>query len=99
MCSSDLLADAGKWMVSGGKANDYTGPPGLRTFVDLIKFGKQARQAEFDDAFRKAAVNLSGDVFGIPSSQINRTWDGVEALAEGETQNPAALVMGYQKPR
>ena len=40
-----------------------------------------------------------GDLAGLPSAQINRTITGAQALADGETDNPAALAFGFQKPR
>jgi hypothetical protein len=67
--------------------------------ADAVKFMKQASQAEFDTAFRKAAINLLGDIAGLPAAQVNRTIDGFEALTEGKTENPFALVMGYQTKR
>jgi hypothetical protein len=82
-------------MVSG---QDYTGPAGLRVFADAYKLEKQAQQGEFDDAFRKAVVAEMGDLFGLPGAQINKTITGAEALDEGETDNPAALLLGYQQP-
>ena len=78
---------------------DYQGPAGLRLVVDAGKFAKQVGQGEFDDAFRKASVNLIGDLFGLPSAQINRTITGTKALLDGETDNPAAIAFGFQKPR
>ena len=78
---------------------DYQGPAGLRLVVDAGKFAKQVGQGEFDDAFRKASVNLIGDLFGLPSAQLNRTITGIKAMAEGETENPAAIAFGFQKPR
>lgn len=80
------------------RPRDYAGPAGLRAIADAYKFAKQAGQGEFDDSFRKAAVNLAGDLMGLPAAQINRTITGTKALVEGETQNPAAVLMGYQKP-
>ena len=80
-----------------GGARDYSGPAGLRIVADAYKFMKQAGQGEFDDAFRKASINLLGDFTGLPSAQINRTITGANALAEGETSNPAAVVLGYTK--
>ena len=80
-----------------GGARDYSGPAGLRLISDGYKFLKQAGQMEFDDAFRKAAINLLGDLTGLPSAQANRTITGIEALSEGETENPAAIVLGFKK--
>lgn len=78
---------------------DYTGPAGLRVITDAGKLAKQASQGEFDDAFRKSAINLIGSMFGLPAAQINRSITGAEALAEGKTDNPAALAFGFQEPR
>ncbi|MBM2886672.1 hypothetical protein JFK97_19970 [Chromobacterium phragmitis] len=78
---------------------DYTGPAGLRLVADVGSLAKQAHQGEFDDAFRKAAVNAVGDLLGLPSAQINRTVTGTKALAEGKTDNPAAVVFGFQEKR
>jgi hypothetical protein len=81
------------------RPRDYAGPAGLRVIPDAFKFAKQAAQGEFDDAFRKASVNLIGSRFGLPAAQVNRTITGAQALAEDETDNPAALVFGFQKER
>ena len=78
---------------------DYQGPAGLRALADTYALAKQAGQGEFDDAFRKAVINLSGDLLGLPSAQLNRTITGAQALKEGKTKNPAALLFGYQEPR
>lgn len=78
---------------------DYTGPAGLRLVADSVGLAKQTAQGEFDDAFRKAAVNVVGDLFGLPAAQINRTVTGTQALAEGKTSNPAALAFGFQERR
>lgn len=78
---------------------DYQGPAGLRLVVDGGKFAKQVSQGEFDDAFRKSSVNLIGDLFGLPSAQINRTITGTKALSEGKTSNPTAVVFGFQEKR
>jgi hypothetical protein len=87
--------------ISGANdmGRDYTGPAGLRLVADSVALAKQAHQGEFDTAFRKAAVNVVGDLFGLPSAQVNRVWTGAEALAEGETDNPAAIVFGFQQKR
>ena len=88
-------------IVSGANdmGRDYTGPAGLRLVADTVSLAKQAHQGEFDDAFRKASVNVVGDLFGLPSAQINRTITGIKALAEGKTDNPAAIAFGYQEKR
>lgn len=86
-------------IVTGQRANSYAGPAGVRIVGDTFKFGQQAAQGEFDDAFRKAAVNLAGDALGLPAAQINRTITGTKALAEGKTSNPAAVAFGFEEKR
>lgn len=94
------FTEAGKTALGlSDGARSYSGPAGVRLISDTGTFAKQAHQGEFDDSFRKAAVNLLGDVAGIPSAQINRTVTGAKALKEGKTQNPLAVVFGYQEPR
>jgi hypothetical protein len=88
-------------LVSG--ANDmgrsYSGPAGVRVISDVGTLATQVHQGEFDDAFRKAAINTIGGLFGLPSAQINRTITGTKALAEGKTNNPAAVAFGFQEKR
>lgn len=83
----------------GGPQAEYRGPAGLRIFSDLASLGKQANQGEFDDAFRKSLINLTGDVTGFPAAQANKSITGIKALNEDETDNPAAVVFGYQEKR
>lgn len=85
-------------VLAGQHARGYSGPSGLRVIPDAQAAAKQAAQGELDDAFRKAMVNLVGDVTGLPAAQINRTITGVQALNDGKTGNPAAAVFGYQEP-
>ena len=83
-------------IITGDRFYGYAGPSGLRPIDDTYKFAQQAEQGEIDHAFVRASINLLGDVFGIPSAQINRTIKGAEALQDDETDNPAALLMGHQ---
>ena len=90
-------------MLVGEPTRDYAGPTGLRPLADLAQVAKQTHQAvttgEFDTAFRKAMINLIGDITGLPSAQLNRSWTGAEAMDEGKTENPFALFFGYQEPK
>jgi len=83
--------------VAGESSMGYGGPAGLRMIGDAVRFGQQAAQGEFDTGFRKAFISLLGDLTGLPSVQINRSWSGFDALASGKTENPAALLMGVQR--
>jgi hypothetical protein len=40
---------------------------------------------------------MLGLATGLPSAQINRTLDGIEALSEGETENPLAPLTGVKR--
>lgn len=82
-----------QWSGYGG----YSGPTGLRGLKDAYNLIDQAGQGEVDDGLRRALINTAGSWFGLPSAQINRSWDGIEALAADETDNPLALAFGYQK--
>lgn len=93
------FGQAFKALVGEDKGMGYSGPAGLRMIPDSVKLAQQSYQGEFDDSFRKAFINLAGDMFGLPSAQINRTITGAQAIQEGETANPAALAFGYQKHR
>jgi hypothetical protein len=86
-------------IVTGQRTMGYSGPAGVRFVGDSIKFLDQARKGQFDDSFRKAAVNMAGDALGLPGAQINRTITGTKALAEGKTHNPAAIAFGFQEKR
>jgi hypothetical protein len=72
----------------------YGGPAGLRFFSEIYKLANQASQGEADAALMKAFVNVLGVVFKLPSAQINRTLTGTNALIEGETENPFAIIGG-----
>ena len=81
----------------GGRS--YSGPVGTRSIADAYKLIEQTRQGELDDGFRRALINLAGSWYGLPSAQINRSWDGFEALDDGKTDNPLALIFGYQEKK
>jgi len=85
-------------VVTGGRYFSYNGPIALRWVSDTIRFAGQARQNEYDKAFLKASINLMGSLFGIPSNQLIKSLNGIDALAEGDTDNPFALFLGYQEP-
>lgn len=70
----------------------YEGPAGLRLINETGRFVTQAKQGEFDRAFRKSLINMLGVMFGLPSAQINRTVDGLEAIGEEEVTGPEAAL-------
>lgn len=71
----------------------YGGPAGLRIFQELDKLGTQVSQGKPDRALRKSLINTSGIIFHLPAAQINRTLDGLLAVAEGDA-GPMALIGG-----
>lgn len=79
-------------------AGGYGGPAGLRPVGDLVKLGVQVNQGEMDDGLRKAIINTASQLLRLPGAQVNRTINGAEALMDGRTQNPGALLTGYQEP-
>jgi hypothetical protein len=82
----------------GKPSGEYRGPAGTRLLGDTLVLSKQVGQLELDDGLRKAVINVAGELMRLPSAQINRTITGIEALHQGRTKNPAAIVFGYQEP-
>ena len=73
---------------------DYSGPVGLRAIADAYKLRDEIKQGEWDSGLRRAAIGIGGSVFGLPAAQINRTLDGLQALDDGDTDNPLAVLLG-----
>jgi hypothetical protein len=84
--------------VAAGFAG-YSGPAGTRFFSDVAKTIKEMSQGEVDTALVKAANSAAGAVLHYPAGQVNRTMEGIIALQDGETQNPAVLLFGPQKDK
>lgn len=80
-----------------GLPSGYGGPAGVRFFAELQRLAKQVEQGEADAAFFKALNNSAGILFHYPAGQINRTIEGTTALLNGETDSPAALIVGPPK--
>lgn len=77
-----------------GGAMGYSGPAGNRFFASLTDFGKQVAQGDLDRPLVKKATDVVGILAHLPSGQINRSVDGIMALIEGDTVNPAAILLG-----
>lgn len=86
---------------NGEPSGQYGGPVGLRAVADTMKLAKQVGQGDLDEAAVKAGVSVAGDIFRLPSAQINRTVTGVQAVLEGGTRSApasvAAPVFGFQR--
>ena len=50
---------------------------------------------DFDRAFRRFAINTLGAFTGLPSAQLNRTIDGIEAVVEGEVEGVEAVAAPF----
>ncbi len=96
MISSNNQPDFSFSPAMGLPGGDYGGAVGTRMFGDILKVAKQVGQGDMDDALRKSVVNAAGDVFRIPSAQINKTWTGVEAINDDETHSPVAIAFGFR---
>jgi hypothetical protein len=79
-------------MIVGEQAMQYRGPSGLRMVGEARTFAGQTLQGEFDRAWTRSAINMSGLIWGIPSAQINDTIDGIEAAVEGEVEGVEAAL-------
>lgn len=79
----------------------YSGPAGVRVFGDTAAAMGQTYKAisngEVTGSTRKSLIALAGSAAGLPAAQINRTINGIQALAEGETTNPASIGFGFQR--
>ena len=73
----------------------YGGPAGLRAAGEIYGLATQAEQLEFDRAFRRSAINTLGALTGLPSAQVNRTIDGIEAVIEGEVTGVGAVAAPF----
>lgn len=74
----------------------YSGPVGARIFKDWNNFATQIQQGEVDEAAVKAGIRSVGYFTGLPSTQILKTMDGVQAYSDGDAE-PAAFIFGPPK--
>lgn len=84
-------------IAAGMDVYDYRGPAGLRFLSELQDFAVQANQGEIDEAFVRKLNNAAGIWFHYPAGQINTSLKGAQALIDGDTKNPLALVGGYRE--
>jgi len=75
----------------------YGGPVSFSAIGDGYRLINQIKQGELDAAFRRSMLNVLGWGTGLPTTQMNRTIDGITALYEGETTSPLAPVFGVRK--
>lgn len=76
----------------------YSGPAGTRFFSETAKLVKQAEQGDVDVALVKAAIMATSIPLHLPGTAITRMVEGVDALAEGETDNILSPFVGVPRP-
>ena len=78
----------------------YSGPVVLRVFNDIDRCW-DALTSEDPDAEKIAqrSISLLSNVIKIPATQINRTWKGIEAYMEGESEMPTSVLFGAPKDK
>ena len=79
------------------EVRDYSGPSGLAMFTDITNVYVQTSQYEWDAAYRRALLNLAGDLFGIPAVQINRTVDGIQLMIDKNNADLRAPIFGTRR--
>ncbi len=70
---------------------------GLDTVARIPKAAIDTATGEADENDAKTLVRGTGYLFGLPGYQAWRTIDGYQALAEGDTDNPAVLLTGPER--
>ena len=75
----------------------YRGPAGARFFESMAKVLEQTGQGDLDEPFWRSWNEAAGIALHYPAGQVRRTVEGFNALREGETQNPTALLFGAPK--
>lgn len=74
---------------------DYAGPPAARIFTDTKKLYDQAAQGEVDEPLVLASVRVLGDLTGLPTTQIIRSYKGWKAWEEGQDgAGPQSVLFG-----
>jgi hypothetical protein len=70
---------------------DYSGPQGLSVIPAFTRLVKQAQQGEADQAAAKAAIQTIGLLFGLPTTQINRSIFGYIHAQETGADVPSTV--------
>ena len=74
---------------------DYRGPPVGMVVGEAFKAYKQTAQGEIDEPFVLAYVRVLSLVFGLPATQVLRSYNGWKAWDEGQDgAGPQSLLFG-----
>jgi hypothetical protein len=85
-------------VLSGERAFEYRGPAGFAPMTDFIGAVRAgAESGIMSKRFAKQSMYFLGDIGRLPSTQINRMIDGIDAMVEGKDVPWWAVVLGTQK--
>jgi len=84
--------------LTGGQYFGYQGPPGIRFLSDTQKFFVQSKQGELDDAWRKAFLNVVGQLTHLPAGQLNTIIDGFQAIENGDVEGAGTVLAPLAGP-
>lgn len=76
---------------------DYSGPPSARVVADAGKLNKQLQQGDMDEPLAMATIRFFGTLFGIPTTQLTRSYRGWKAWDEGDA--PLTSILFGPPPR
>jgi hypothetical protein len=76
---------------------DYAGPPVGRVITEIERTATQAGQGEADEAAAMATIRMFGVAFGIPTTQILRSYRGWKAWEDGDA--PATSILMGPPPK
>lgn len=77
------------------RGQEYQGPAGYRFFAATGKVAYEAIKHERMDW--NSANQAGGILFHYPALQVQRLWDGTQALIDGKTSNPVAPLFGVHR--
>jgi hypothetical protein len=87
---------------------DYSGPSSLSALGTAARLIFNVKSAVLDEESgqttkaqraAKTSVELAGQFYGVPVYQVEKTAAGIQALSEGKTKNPAAVLFGVPKEK
>jgi hypothetical protein len=81
-------------LSSALNGNDYSGPAATRFYAAVSTLVKDVGQGKTDAAALKALNQVAGILFHYPAAQVQRTALGIQALLNGDTNNPGVIISG-----
>lgn len=90
---ANLMAESLRGYDGGGVVRGLFG----NIAAAYVQTRQYVKDGEGDAAMRRAYIKLLGAGFGIPSGQINKTMDAMDAEREGETVQPWRYLTGPKR--